>query len=168
MDRDSQVFELKKSFRLLETKVLVLIAIPLPVFSFAYLYTSSGNREVYLPEISPVFLYLILAAILWLLFLQYNSFQKRILPAKNSAIALSDKLLLYGKAAVRRYWYLFWAGLLSALGLIVYENQIFTVTYALNLIFVSLAKPTPDRLVKALHLKNEEREMAYEINRRED
>lgn len=168
MDRDLLILELKKKFRLLEQKVLLLIAVPLPLFSFAYLYTSSGNMQFDLPAFPQIFSYLIFGLVVSLLFFQYYAFRNKIILIRNGPATLNEKVTHYGNATSVRYWVLFWAGLLSAIGLFVFDNQVFTIAYAVNLIFISLGKPTPDRIIKALKLKNEERDMVYEINRREN
>jgi len=53
-----------------------------------------------------------------------------------------------------RFWKLFAIGFLCAAGLLFYENPGFTI--AATLIYVSLGKPTPDRIVKLLRLKGED------------
>ncbi|WP_163378164.1 hypothetical protein [Cyclobacterium sp. SYSU L10401] len=168
MDRDLLILKLKKDFRLLETKVLLLIAVPLPLFSFAYLYTSSGNLQFDLPVFPQIFSHLIFAVVISLLLFQYFAFQKKVGPIRNSQASLNEKVMCYGKATYARYWHLFWVGILSATGLFFFDNQVFTIAYALNLIFISLGKPTPDRIIRILKLKKEEKEMVYQINRREN
>lgn len=66
-----------------------------------------------------------------------------------------------------RFWQLFIAGFLCAFGLIVYENPGFTVAYAVTLILTSLAKPTPDRIIRLLRLKGEDREAVEGLKVRE-
>ena len=73
----------------------------------------------------------------------------------------------FAKATFLRYWQLFWIGILCAFGLFFYENQGFTIVYAVTLLFVSLAKPMPARIVSALRLKGEEKDQVMEIQKRE-
>ncbi|NHE55581.1 hypothetical protein G9Q97_02005 [Cyclobacterium sp. GBPx2] len=168
MDRELLILELKKKFRLMEQKVLLLIAVPLPFFSFAYLYTSSGNMQFDMPALPQILSHVIFGLVGFLLFFQYYAFRKKIMLIRNAPATLNEKLTHYGKATFGRYWSLFWAGLLSAVGLFIFDNQLFTIAYALNLIFISIGKPTPDRIIKALKLKKEEKDMVFEINRREN
>ena len=63
MNSENQIKMMKKDFRLLERNVLLLIAIPLPIFSFAYLYVNSGNLEFNLPQLPEVFNFILLGLV---------------------------------------------------------------------------------------------------------
>jgi len=168
MDSENQVKLIKKDFRVLERNVLLLIVIPLPIFSFAYLYVTSGNLEFNLPELPQVFNFVILGLVTAILVMQQVTYTNRIRIIRKTTDNLSQKVKGYARAIFLRYWHLFWVGLLSALGLFFYENQGFTIAYAITLVFVSLAKPMPGRIVSALHLKGEEKEMVMEIQKRDE
>ena len=56
-------------------------------------------------------------------------------------------------------------GFIAAAGLLFYENAGFTVTYAITLILVSVAKPSPERINRLFGLKGEEKELVYHINK---
>ena len=156
MNSENQIKMMKKDFRLLERNVLLLIAIPLPIFSFAYLYVNSGNLEFNLPQLPEVFNFILLGLVSAMLLIRKTNGD------------LSQKIKGYARATFLRYWHLFWVGLLSAFGLLFYENSGFTIAYAVTLLFVSLAKPMPGRIVKSLQLKKEEKEMVMEIQKREE
>jgi hypothetical protein len=168
MDSIDQLKMMKKDFRLLERNVLLLIAVPLPIFSFAYLYVTSGNLEFDLPELPPVYNYLTLGLVITILIFQQVAFSNRIKSVRNNVEELNQKVKGYSRATFLRYWQLFWVGLLSAFGLFFYENQGFTMAYAITLLFVSLAKPTPRRIISELRLKNQEKDLVTEIQKRED
>ncbi|WP_339923328.1 hypothetical protein [uncultured Cyclobacterium sp.] len=159
---------MKKDFRVLERNVLILIAIPLPVFAFAYMYVSSGNLEFNLPELPQVFNYVILGLVSAMLLMQQVAYTNRIKAIRKTSDDINQKVKGYGRAIFLKYWHLFWIGLLSAFGLFFYENQGFTIAYAVTLIFVSLSKPMPNRVVNALHLKGEEKEMVMDIQKRDE
>ena len=168
MDANDQLQMMKKDFRLLERNVLLLIAVPLPVFSFAYLYVTSGNLEFDLPELPPLFNFLTLGFVTAILIFQQIAFRNRIKSVRDNVIELNQKVKGYARATFLRYWQLFWVGLLSAFGLFFYENQGFTLAYVVTLLFVSLAKPTPGRIISELRLKNQEKDLVTEIQKRED
>ena len=168
MDSNDQLQMMKKDFRLLERNVLILIAVPLPIFSFAYLYVTSGNLEFDLPELPQVFNFLTLGLVTAILIFQQVAFSNRVKSIRNNVKELNQKVKGYGRATFLRYWQLFWVGLLSAFGLFFYENQGFTMAYAITLLFVSLAKPTPRRIISELRLKNQEKDLVTEIQKRED
>jgi hypothetical protein len=168
MDSNDQLQMMKKDFRLLERNVLILIAVPLPIFSFAYLYVTSGNLEFDLPELPQVFNFLTLGLVTAILIFQQVAFSNRVKSIRNNVKELNQRVKGYGRATFLRYWQLFWVGLLSAFGLFFYENQGFTMAYAITLLFVSLAKPTPRRIISELRLKNQEKDLVTEIQKRED
>tara|TARA_R110002096_G_scaffold24510_3_gene77285 strand:+ start:6706 stop:7221 length:516 start_codon:yes stop_codon:yes gene_type:complete len=168
MNSENLIKMMKKDFRLLERNVLLLIAIPLPIFSFAYLYVNSGNLEFNLPQLPEVFNFILLGLVSAMLLMQQIAYTNRIRIIRKTNGDLSQKIKGYARATFLRYWHLFWVGLLSAFGLLFYENSGFTIAYAVTLLFVSLAKPMPGRIVKSLQLKKEEKEMVMEIQKREE
>lgn len=167
MATENQIMTMKKDFRLLERNVLLLIAIPLPIFSFAYLYVTSGNLDFNLPALPEVFNYVLLGLVSAMLVVQQFAFTRRIRAIRKTGVLVSQKVKGYAKATFLRYWQLFWVGVMCAFGLFFYENQGFTIVYAITLLFVSLAKPMPGRIVSALRLKGEEKEQVMEIQKRD-
>ncbi len=168
MDNDERLLRLKKDFRLLERNVLLLIAIPLSFFAFAYLYSTSDTLSFDLPVLPPVLAYLGLGTVAVLLVMQQVAFESRIQLVKKSDSELHERVKRYAQATFLRYWQLFWVGVISALGLFLYDNPGFTIGYALTLLFVSLGKPTPHRIVTALQLTKGDKDLVYQINKRED
>ncbi|WP_161625604.1 hypothetical protein [Cyclobacterium qasimii] len=108
---------MKKDFRVLERNVLLLIAIPLPIFAFAYMYVTSGNLEFNLPELPQVFNYVILGLVSAVLVMQQIAYTKRIRVIRGNTDDLNQKIKGYARAIFLRYWHLFWVGILSAFGL---------------------------------------------------
>ncbi len=158
--------EIKKVFRILERNVLLLIAFPLPVFAMSYLYVIRDELELNMPDLPGVFDFLVLGLVIFLLVIQAQRFNAQIRAIRVEPLELIDKIKGYGNATIARFWLLFWVGLLCAVGLLFFENPGFTIAYAVNLIFTSLGKPSPDRIVSALRLKGKERDIVFEINRR--
>ncbi|WP_114749323.1 hypothetical protein [Pleomorphovibrio marinus] len=166
-ENNGEVSQLKKEFRVLERKVLLLIAFPLPIFSFVYLSVSNGSSII--STVWPPFInILILLLVIALLIGQLLRFNNRVQSIKNANLDLFNRVQLLGKATLERFWILFWVGILTALGLMMFENPGFTIAYAITLVFVSLGKPTPDRIIYQLKLKKEERDKVQQINRRDD
>ncbi len=167
MEENSEdIKTLKKEFRILEMKVLVLIAIPLPFFSFVYLSISQGSTFD-LPAV-PVFLNLVLLLlVITLLVGQLLRFNGKVQGIRNSNLDLIHRVRLLGKATMERFWVLLLVGFLASLGLLLYENPGFTIAYAITLVFVSLGKPTPDRIIQQLKLNSGDREKVQQINRRD-
>ena len=158
--------EIKRVFRILERNVLLLIAFPLPVFAISYLYVISDQLELDLPNLPRVLDYFVLGLVIFLLILQAQRFNAEIRAIRVEPLELIDKIKAYGNATIAKFWLIFWVGLLCAVGLLFFENPGFTIAYAVNLIFTSLGKPTPDRIVSALRLKGRDKDIVFEINRR--
>jgi hypothetical protein len=158
---------LKKEFRKLERNVLILTAVPLPFFSFSYLYTTGGTMQLAIPSLPPIFSPLLLWTVIGLLLLQTIQFRKEIRAINAQPNPITEKFKAYAVASHKRFYILFAVGFLSAAGLLIYEMPGFTITYAVCLVFVSLGKPTPDRIIRGLRLKGEEKDLVYEINRRD-
>jgi hypothetical protein len=164
MDRLTAI---KRKFRILERDVLLLIAFPLPVFALVYLYTTSDTMSINVPDLPGFLNFFVLGVASALLLFQYNGFRNSMKKLRQGSKNLEEKMSEYAKATLTRFWLLFWVGIICADGLLFYYNPVFTVLYAVNLMFVSLGKPTPDRIVKSLNLKGEEKDMVFEINRRD-
>lgn len=159
---------LKRKFRKLERDVLILIILPLPFFALAYLYTTSPIRTVQVPELPEIFSPIILSFAIALLAFQQINFQREIRNIRESGVDVEEKFGRYAKATIFRYWLLLLVGFLCAAGLFFYQNAGFTVAYAITLILISVAKPSPDRIIRIFHLKGEERDLIYNINRIEN
>lgn len=160
--------DIKSKFRILERNVLILTGLPLPLFAFAYLYTTSRSMELAIPVLPELLNSLMMGLVVGLLVVQWLHFHKGIKQTRSAALSLDKKLENYKELTMSRFWKLFAIGLLCAAGLLFYENPGFTIAYAVTLIYVSLGKPTPDRIAKMLRLKGEEKDLVYTINQRED
>lgn len=158
---------LGNQYRLLERNVLLLIILPLPFFAFAYLYTTSRTRTIYVPEFPGFLDPLFLALALGLLAYQQIYFQSTIRKIKESNQGIRDIFDRYAKATITRYWLLLVVGFICAAGLMLYENMGFTIGYAITLVMISVAKPSPIRMVNLFHLKGEDRDLMMNINRME-
>ncbi|HSI74709.1 MAG TPA: hypothetical protein VK957_02390 [Lunatimonas sp.] len=160
--------ELKRKYRVLERNVLLLIVIPLPFFSYAYLYTTGKSRSLSIPDLPELLNYLLLILVFGGLLIQQIRFNRELKSTHRNSLTFEERFLIYVRITVDRYWILLVVGILCSAGLILFENPGFTIAYASCLIVVSLGKPTPDRIVSGLRLKNEEKDKVYEISRRED
>lgn len=160
--------ELKKTYRVLERNVLLLIVVPLPFFSFAYLYTTGQSKSLSIPEQPDLLNYLLLVLVVVGLIIQFIRFNTGLKTTRTSTLDFEQKFLIYVRLTMERYWLLLGVGISCAVGLLLSENPGFTLAYAVCLIAVSLGKPTPERIISGLRLKKEEKEKVYEISRRED
>jgi len=159
--------DIKSNFRRLERNVLILTGLPLPLFAFAYLYTTSRSMELDLPLFPELLNSVMMGLVVGLLVVQWLHFHRGIKKTRVSTASLDDRLHNYKELTISRFWKLFAIGLMCGVGLLFYENPGYTIAYAVTLIYVSLGKPTPDRIAKLLRLKGEEKDLVYSINQRE-
>jgi len=159
-----EVAALSKVYRNLEQLILILIAVALPIFGMIYLYHNSGTLNWELPEIPSFFRGLLTGAGAGLLILQYFKFQRTIKESFNTEELLL-KLKVYAKACKERFLLLFATSLISSFGLLFFQSAFFIVIFAVTLLFFSLAKPTPDRIVRLLKLSKVEADLIRKASR---
>ena len=159
------ISSIKERYRILERNVLILIIIPLPFFAFVYLNLTKPIRTIEIPEVPELLNPFLFSLAVALLAFQQINFKRNINSIKEKELGLEDKLKGYSKATTLRYVLLAVVGFIAAAGLLFYENAGFTVTYAITLILVSVAKPSPERINRLFGLKGEEKELVYHINK---
>ncbi|MBM3425604.1 MAG: hypothetical protein FJX97_01300 [Bacteroidetes bacterium] len=159
-----EIDSLRAAYRRTEQQTLICLLLALPLFGLVYLYQQSGNLDKSIPQL-PVFAEtILLAASLALLAVHYFLFHHRI-KATFAQEELSAKILGYLAATKQRHWILFLVAVASSLGLLFSSNPGFVVVFALTLVFFSLGKPSPDRMMRLLKLKKQDRELLVEISR---
>ncbi|MGY6520706.1 MAG: hypothetical protein ACXIUD_03195 [Mongoliitalea sp.] len=161
-----EITELRKIYSKLERNTLILIAIPLPFFAFAYLYTQSPVMELNLPEENGFWGGFSLTFLITLLAGHYFVFHSKLGKAKSAELEINQKVQIYADATMLRFWFLFGIAIWGSFSLMITENPMFTIVLAINLIFSSLGKPSPDRIVRLLKLKGEERQQVEELKKR--
>lgn len=161
-----EITELRKIYSKLERNTLILIAIPLPFFAFAYLYTQSPIMDLNLPDANGFWGGFSLTFLITLLAGHYLVFHANLSKAKKQSLTITEKVEIYAKATMLRFWFLFGIAIWGSFALLITENPLFTIILAINLIFFSLGKPSPDRIVRLLKLKGEEREQVQELKKR--
>jgi hypothetical protein len=150
----------------MEQKVLLLIILPLPVFGFVYLYSQRRLFEIEVPELSWWWESFLLGIQTFLLLFQGYLFRTGIGRIHRQDLALEERVAVYGRKTLLRFWILFASAILSAAGLLLFDHAIFTVTFAITLVLLSLFKPAPDRVVRILKLKGEEKEAVMDLRRK--
>ncbi|UJP63667.1 hypothetical protein [Mongoliitalea daihaiensis] len=161
-----EITALRNIYAKLERNTLILIAVPLPFFGFAYLYTQSPIMELNLPAENSFWGGFSLTFLITLLAGHYIAFHSNLGKAKNPSLDITQKVQIYAKATMIRFWFLFGIAMWGSFALMITQNPLFTIILALNLIFFSLGKPTPDRIVRLLKLKGEERQQVEELKKR--
>jgi hypothetical protein len=150
----------------MERNVLVLIVVPIPFFGFVYLNSQNPIFYFDVPQLSGFWECFSLGVLFTLLLAQYFLYQQNVKRISNSSLNLHEKMELFSNASFKRYGLLFLASLLASLGLFLFSNTTFTFGFAISLLFFSIAKPTPDRIIRALRLKGEEKELVIGLKRR--
>ena len=155
---------LRAAYRRTEHQTLICLLLSLPLFGIIYLYQQAGNLDKAIPQLPFFAQVLVMVASLLLLVVHYFLFHRRI-KATFVEEEISEKILAYLAATQQRYWLLFSVAVASSLGLLLSSNAGFVVVFALALVFFSLGKPSPDRMMRLLKLKKQDRELLYEISR---
>ena len=156
--------ELRKLYHQTERLTLVFLLLSLPGFAVVYLYQSSGRIPNSIPQLPGVLNGLLISFSSTILLVHYWVFHQQIKKTFTQE-ELIFKLKIYAKATRQRFSFLFLASVCSALGLFFTGEQIYSVIFAIALVFFSLAKPTPDRLTRLMKLKKADRELLREISR---
>lgn len=140
--------------------------VALPVFGVIYLFYESGKSLMDVPEISELLVWLLSSICGVGLIFQYLRFSKKIkLTFEKSKLV--EKVKIYCQATNDRNLTLFGVSLITSIGLLLSHNPVFTLLFAIVLVFFSLAKPTPDRMARLMKLKKEDRELIREASRPE-
>lgn len=155
---------LKKAYKRVELLVLILLVLCLPLFGFVYLYYNSGTMDWDLPQLPDFFNGLLIGLSIGLLIGQYVLFHRRI-KAGLLKSDLEGKVISYLNATEKRFWMLFLISILSTLGLLFFESAWYVVIFAVDLVFFSLAKPSPDRIKRLMKLNKEEAEIVRQASR---
>ena len=159
-----EIENLRVAYRRTEQQTLICLVLALPLFGGIYLYQQAGNLDKFLPQLPFFAQTTVLVASLGLLAVHYFLFHRRI-KATIVQEELSAKILGYLAATKQRHWILFLVAVASSLGLLFSSNPGFVVVFALTLVFFSLGRPTPDRMMRLLKLKKQDRELVIEISR---
>lgn len=156
--------EIGTIYRKTERLTLLILMVALPLFGMVYLYDTSANLSWDLPQLPEFINGFLIGFSIAILIAQYVIFHKKL--KLTFAIAeLLEKVRIYSNATNQRFWLLFLVSIFATIGLLFYQNPIYTVIFAVALIFFSLAKPSPDRMARLMKLKKEDRELIRDASR---
>ncbi|MBN7812300.1 hypothetical protein J0A68_15205 [Algoriphagus sp. H41] len=158
--------QIREIYRSTERLTVVLLIFALPAFGMVYLYQNSGTLDWDLPALPKLGEWLILGAATAILIAQYVLFHQK-LKLTFAQAELVEKTRIYCEATKQRFWALFGVSLLVSLGLLLTQSPMFTLLFAVTMVFFSLAKPSPDRMARLMKLKKEDRELIREASRPE-
>ncbi len=161
-----EIQEIRKIYKQTELLSMIVMLMALPIFGIIYLFFESGKKLVEVPEIPDYLIWLLALVCAAGLTFQYFRFSQKIKLTfqKNELV---EKVKIYCQATNQRYLILFVVSLISSIGLLLSRNPIFTLSFAIALVFFSVAKPTPDRMARLMKLKKEEKELIRSASRPE-
>ena len=159
-----EIQEITKIYKQTEQRSTIVMLVALPVFGIIYLFFESGKKLMEVPEISELLVWTLASICAFGLIFQYLLFSQKI---KLTFLKeeLLEKVKIYSQATNQRYLILLLASLFSSIGLLLSKNPVFTLLFAIVLVFFSLAKPTPDRMARLMKLKKDERELIRDASR---
>ncbi|MCH7410875.1 hypothetical protein MM239_15815 [Belliella sp. DSM 111904] len=152
----------------LEKSSLIIIACAIPVFAIVYLISQNNTLDLDRPDLPIIIDYVLLGCIYAVLAVSYLNFQNAIKATLKAPMELINKVSIYKTATLNRLKLLLLCSILSPLGLYLFENNGYIIAYAITLALLSLGKPSPDRMVRLMRLKGEERERVIRIKTREE
>lgn len=158
--------QIRKIYRETDRLGMIVLIVALPLFGMIYLYHSSGSIQKDLPQLNGFFGGALLVFSFTILVGQYLVFQQHIKKAIQQE-GLLEKVKIYAKATNQRFLFLFLVSVTSSIGLLFSGNPGYVLSFALCLVFFSLAKPSPDRMVRLMKLKKEDRAILLEAARPE-
>lgn len=161
-----EIEEIRRIYRKTEQLTVILLILALPAFAMVYLYQNSGTVSWNLPQIPGFFVWFLAGFSSMILAAHYVLFHQKIkLTFRQDE--LLEKVKTYCTATERRFLILFSVSILATAGLLLSKNPVFTVIFAVTLVFFSLGKPSPDRMARLMKLKKEDRELIREASRPE-
>ena len=158
--------QIRKIYRETDRLGMIILILALPLFGIIYLYHSSGSIQKDIPQLTGFFGGVLLAFSFTILLGQYLVFHQHIKKTFQQEDLL-EKVKIYAKATKQRFLFLFLVSVASSVGLLFSGNPGYVLSFALCLVFFSLAKPSPDRMVRLLKLKKEDRAILLEAARPE-
>ncbi len=159
---------IRSIYNTLERNSLIIIASSIPLFAVIYLYSQNNTFDFDRPNF-PAWLDIgALGLIYAMLAFGYTNFQKAIKIVHTNPMDIVDKVKVYKNATLNRLKILLISSILSPLGLLFFENNGYIIAYALTLVLISLGKPSPDRMVRLMRLKGEEKDRVIRIKTREE
>ncbi len=161
-----EIQEIGRIYKRTERLTVILLILALPGFAMVYLYQNSGNINWNLPQI-PAFLEWFLAGFSSLILVAHYVLFHRKIKLSLRQSELLEKVKIYCYATEKRFLILFLVSILATVGLLFTKNPVFTVIFAVTLVFFSLGKPSPDRMARLMKLKKEDRELIREASRPE-
>jgi protein-S-isoprenylcysteine O-methyltransferase Ste14 len=161
-----EIQEITKIYKQTEQRSTIVMLVALPVFGIIYLFFESGKKLMEVPEISELLVWVLASICAVGLIFQYFLFSQKIRLTFLKE-ELLEKVKIYSQATNQRYLILLLTSLISSIGLLLSKNPVFTLLFAIVLVFFSLAKPTPDRLARLMKLKKEDRELIRDASRPE-
>ena len=156
--------ELRTIYQRTERLTVVVLLLTLPLFGLVYLYQQSGSLSGAASILPNWVQYLFLGLGILFLVLQYLFFHQKIKKSFEQA-SLLEKVNLYASATRQRFMLLLVVSIISTAGLLWSGSPGFVFLFTLTLVFFSLGKPSPDRMVRLMKLKKEDREVLTEISR---
>ena len=156
--------ELRTIYHRTERLTVVVLLLALPLFGLVYLYQQSGSLSGIASVLPTWVQYLLLGVGILLLVLHYLFFHQKIKKSFEQ-VSLLEKVGLYASATRQRFMLLLVVSIVSTAGLFWSGSPGFVFLFTVTLVFFSLGKPSPDRMVRLMKLKKEDRELLTEISR---
>jgi len=135
------------------------MSLPLLLFGWFYLEVSNHKMAPRVDERHVVWIFLSLTGLMLLSFYMGNRLHQRKLMIARSRNTLREKLHVYKSAVYSRFIYFTVGALLITLGIYITASELFAISFSIVIVLFSINNPTLYRIVKALQLEGEERDI---------
>jgi hypothetical protein len=155
----AQNFENSKEYlRKLTTIAYLNMSVPLLLFGWLYLETSTNRLEPRVESKWTLWIFVVSSLLMILfLYLGNRSYHYRLSEARKQK-RLVDKLLFLKEGVRIRFTYFGFAGLIVTAGIFSTASELFAIPFSMVVVLFSINNPTLYRIVKVLQVKDEEKD----------
>ncbi|MDH5476631.1 MAG: hypothetical protein OEX22_13115 [Cyclobacteriaceae bacterium] len=156
-ENNEKLYSIKSFFDKINLFFHGILAVPLTVFGWLFLEAKDGRYSTVEVDNMDVFNFLGPIVIFGIVGISFSLFKKKLRKIDNH-LPLQEKLENYLKCSWIKFIGLELALILSVLGYYLTFTNTFVAMFMIVLVFFSLSKPTPYRVVESLQLKDDEKD----------
>lgn len=135
------------------------VGLPLLLFAWIYLESTSGQLSGYLGKVMSLVVFFFCLLITFVsVYIGQQYFNRSIKLAKQQT-TLREKLAVYRQAVSTKFFSFSIPSLLVAIGLFLTDNDLFAILFAILIVLFSINNPSARKIAKELGLKDPEREI---------
>lgn len=147
-----------------------MVGIPLLIFAWTYLNLKTLFPFPIFedPITGPLLHFIIFLSVVFLVTKAFKNYQQQMAAADFTGSTapkeqqVIEKANLFLNASLSFYWFLTYSTVLVLIGFYLSVEEIYIGAYSILLILFSIKRPTPDRMIKEMKLKKEDKVILFE------